>query len=285
MATVSAPVLVLCSVLSVQTGQAIGKHLFDTVSPATVVALRLGMAAGLLLLVHRPTVPRRWRELRTVLGFGTAIAGMNLIYPALSYLPLGMATTLQLLGPITLALATSRRPLDLALAATAGVGVWLLHTPAGVDYPLVGILFALASGASMVAYLLLSKRAGTGTTNAAPLALALTWSAMLTLPFGITDSGTALLSPRVLLIGAVVAVLSAAVPYSLELAALRKLPPRTVGVLQTLEPASASLAGMVVLNEHLHALQWLAIGCVSAAATATVIRTPNHPQEPPGHTR
>ena len=169
MATVGAPVLVLCSVLSVQTGQAIGKRLFDTVSPATVVALRLGMAAGLLLLIHRPTVPRRWRELRPVLGFGTAIAEMNLIYPALNYLLLGMATTLQLLGPITLAVATSRRLLDVALVATAGVGVWLLH----------------------------------------------------------------------------------AVPYSLELAALRRLPPRTVGVLQTLESASAGLAGGVGgLHQH-----------------------------------
>jgi threonine/homoserine efflux transporter RhtA len=238
------------------------------------------MAAGLLLLVHRPAVPRQWPPLRTVLGFGTAIAGMNLIYPALSYLPLGMAATLQLLGPVTLALATSRRPFDLALAAMAGVGVWLFNTPAGTDYPLAGTLLALASGASMAAYLLLSKQAGVGTTNAAPLAIALTWAALLTLPFGITDSGTALLSPRVLLIGAVVAVLSAAVPYSLELAALRTLPPRTVGVLQTLEPATAVLAGMVVLNEHLHAPQWLAIGCVSAAAAATVIRTPNHLPKP-----
>jgi len=268
-----APVLVLCSVLSVQTGQAIGKHLFGTVSPAAVVALRLGMAAGLLLLVHRPSVPRRWRDLRTVLGFGTAIAGMNLIYPAMSHLPLGMATTLQLLGPVTLALVTSRKPADLAVAATAGAGVWLFNTPAGATYPLDGILLALASGASMAAYLLLSRHTATGHVDAAPLALALAWAAVLTVPFGVADGDAALLEPRVLLVGAVVAVLSAALPYSLELAALRRLPVRTVGVLQTLEPVAAGVAGMVVLDERLHALQWLAVGCVSAAAAATVVRS------------
>lgn len=269
---VPAPALVLCSVLSVQTGQAIAKQLFDTVSPAVVVVLRLGMAAGLLVLVHRPVIPRRRAEVRTVLGFGTAIGGMNLIYPAMSHLPLGMATTLQLLGPVTLALVTSRKPLDLAPAATAGAGVWLFHAPAGADFPLGPVLLALASGASMAAYLLLSKHTATGHANAAPLALALVWAALLTMPFGVADCSAALLSPRVLLVGAVVAVLSAALPYSLELAALRRLPPRTVGVLQTLEPASACLAGMVVLREDLHALQWLAVGCVTLAAAATVIR-------------
>jgi threonine/homoserine efflux transporter RhtA len=134
------------------------------------------------------------------------------------------------------------------------------------------VLLALASGVSMAAYLLLSKHAAAGHPSAAPLALALVWAALLTVPFGVAENGATLLGPRVLLVGAVVAVLSAAVPYSLELAALRRLPARTVGVLQTLEPATACLAGMVVLREHLHALQWLAVGCVTAAAAATVMR-------------
>ncbi len=268
---IMAVALVLCSVVSVQTGQAVGKHLFDAVSPAGVVAVRLGVAAALLVLVHRPAIPRTWREAGPVLGFGTAIGGMNLIYPAMSHLPLGMATTLQLLGPVTLALVTSRKPVDLVLAVTAGVGVWLFYTPAGASYPVGGVLLALASGASMAAYLLVSKHTATR-GGAGRLALALVWAAALTVPFGVAENGAALLEPRVLLVGTVVAVLSAAVPYSLELAALRRLPARTVGILQTLEPAAACLAGMAVLREHLHPLQWLAVGCVTASAAATVIR-------------
>jgi inner membrane transporter RhtA len=182
-----------------------------------------------------------------------------------------MATTLQLLGPVTLALVTSRKPVDLVPAAAAGAGVWLFHTPSGSGYPLGGVLLALASGASMAAYLLLSKHTATR-GDAATLARALVWAALLTVPFGVAADGTALLDPRVLLVGTVVAVLSAALPYSLELAALRRLPARTVGILQTLEPASACLAGMVVLGEHLHALQWLAVGCVTAAAVSVTRR-------------
>ncbi|SFP01849.1 inner membrane transporter RhtA [Amycolatopsis arida] len=127
MAPVPAPVLVLGSVASIQFGQALGKSLFGTVGPFGVVALRLGIAAVVLALVFRPRIPRRLPDLALVAGFGTAIAGMNLVYLALRYLPLGPAIALQLLGPITLALVTSRRPTDLGLAGLAGVGVWLFH--------------------------------------------------------------------------------------------------------------------------------------------------------------
>lgn len=260
----------LGSVVSIQFGQALGKSLFDVVGPTGAVALRLGLAALILCVLHRPAPPRTRAEVVTVLGLGTAIAGMNLIYLALVYLPLGLATSLQLLGPITLALVTSRRWVHGALAALAGGGVWLFHGGDGTGFSLPGVLLALASGACMAAYLLLSSRAGAASPNARPLALAVTWAAMLTVPFGVVDGGTALLGPRALATGLVVAVLSAVLPYSLELSALRRLPARTVGVLQSLEPATAGLAGTVVLSEHLRAVQWLALGCVSAASAGTV---------------
>lgn len=270
--TVAAPALVLGAVVSVQFGQALGKQMFGVVEPMGVVALRLGMAALLLLAVHRPALPRTRADLGTVLGFGTAIAGMNLIYPALHYLPLGPAISLQLLGPICLALLASRRALDLAFAGLAGAGVWLFHSPAGAGLPLPGVLLALGGGVSMAAYLLLSRRAGARSTGGGPLALAVAWAAVLTVPFGVAQNGGTLLAPEVLLSGLLVAVLSAVVPYSLELAALRRLPPRTVGVLQSLEPAVAGIAGLLVLGEHLGPLQWLALGCVSTASAGAVLR-------------
>jgi threonine/homoserine efflux transporter RhtA len=169
----AAPLLVLGSVLSIQFGQALGKGLFGAIGPLGVVALRLGIAAALLLLLYRPALRRRRAEWVLILGFGTAIAGMNVIYLALPHLPLGLATSLQLLGPITLALLTSRRPLDLGFALLAGFGVWLFHGPSNSAASVVGIGLALLSGAAMAVYLLLSKRAGARMTGGAPLALAL----------------------------------------------------------------------------------------------------------------
>lgn len=272
MTKLPAPALMLGSVLSIQFGQAFGKQLAGTVGAAGVVALRLGLAAVLLLLLHRPSLPRSRTDLVVVLGFGTTIAGMNLIYPALLLLPLGLASALQLLGPITLALLTSRRLRDVGCAALAGGGVWLFHTPHGTHFPLAGVLLALAAGGCMGAYLLLSKKAGAGSTGGAPLAAAVTWAAVLTVPLGVVVEGTQLLAPRVLLTGAAVAVLSAVLPYSLELAALRRLSTRTVGVLTSLEPASAGLAGVLILDEHLSTAQWAALACVGTASAGAVIR-------------
>ncbi len=259
------------SVLSVQFGQAFGKQLSEDVGASGVVALRLGLAAAVLLILYRPAVPRSWAERRVILGFGTAIAGMNLIYPALTILPLGLASALQLLGPISLALCTSRRLRDVACAVVAGVGVWLFYAPRDVSFPLAGVVLALASGACMAAYFLLSKRAGASSVGGGPLALALAWAAVLSVPLGVIDQGARLVTPRVLLVGVVVAALSAVVPYSLELAALRRLPARTVGVLASLEPASAGLAGVLVLDEHLRAVQWVALACVGLASAGAVL--------------
>ncbi|MFG2651454.1 DMT family transporter [Streptomyces sp. NPDC048436] len=267
-----APALMLGSVLSIQFGQAIGKQLAGTVGASGAVALRLALASVVLLLLYGPSLPRSRADAVLILGFGTAIAGMNLIYPALVLLPLGLASALQLLGPISLALLTSRRLRDAGCAVLAGGGVWLFHAPQGARFPLVGVLLALAAGASMAAYLLLSKRAGAANSGGGPLALAVTWAALLTLPLGVANQGAELLEPRVLLIGVVVAVVSAVLPYSLELAALRRLPTRTVGVLTSLEPASAGLAGVIILGEHLDLVQWAALACVGAASAGAVVR-------------
>jgi threonine/homoserine efflux transporter RhtA len=266
-----APLLVLGSVVSVQVGQAVGKQAFDLLEPAGVVTLRLGLAALVLLAVLRPRPPADARELGLVVAFGTAIAGMNLVYPALRHLPLGVATSLQLLGPLAVALAGSRRPLHAAWALLAGAGVFLI-TDGGGHLPLTAVLLALGSGAAMGGYLLLSSRAGTAAPGT--LALAVAWAAVVTLPFGVGASGTALLRPHVLLVGLAVALLSAVLPYSLDLAALRRLPPRTVGVMESLEPVVGALAGGALLAEVLAARQWIAVGCITAASAGAVFTPP-----------
>jgi threonine/homoserine efflux transporter RhtA len=270
--TPPALLLVLGSVVSVQVGNAFGKQAFDLLEPAGVVTLRLGLAALVLLAVLRPRLPADARALGLVVAFGTAIAGMNLVYPAMQHLPLGVATSLQLLGPLTVALAGSRQPRDVAWALLAAAGVLLFSGWAGGGpLPVAGVLLALGSGAAMGCYLLLSRRAGKA--DPGTLALAVTWAAAVSLPFGISASGADLLRPPVLAVGLLVAVLSAVLPYSLDIAALRRLPPRTVGVLVSLEPVVGALAGLVLLAEVLDPRQWVAVACITAASAGAVATT------------
>lgn len=267
----------LGSVVSVQVGQAVGKQAFGLVEPAGVVTLRLGFAALVLLAFWRPRLPTDVRSAGLVVAFGTAIAGMNLVYPALQYLPLGVATSLQLLGPLAVALAGSRRPRHVAWALLACAGVLLIGRPWAGPLPVAGMLLALASGAAMGLYLLLSRRAGAAAADGGTLALAITWAAAVSLPFGVPASGADLLRPPVLAVGLAVALLSAVLPYSLDLAALRRLPPRTVGVLESLEPVVGALAGLVLLAEVLGPAQWLAIAAITAAAAGAVGSAPSDP--------
>lgn len=267
--TPPAPLLVLGSVVSVQVGNAFGKQAFGLLEPAGVVTLRLGLAALVLLAVLRPRLPVDGRALVLVVAFGTAIAGMNLVYPAMQHLPLGVATSLQLLGPLTVALAGSRRPRDVAWPLLACAGMLLISGWAGGGpLPVAGVLLALGSGAAMGGYLLLSRRAGTA--DPGTLALSVAWAAVVSLPFGVSASGADLLRPPALAVGLLVAVLSAVLPYSLDIAALRRLPPRTVGVLVSLEPVVGALAGLLLLAEVLDTQQWVAVACITAASAGAV---------------
>ncbi|MBF6175957.1 EamA family transporter [Nocardia blacklockiae] len=270
---VPAPLFVLAAALATQTGQAFGKQLFARVDPPGVVALRVGIAALALVVLYRP---RRWprgRRLGTVVALGAAIAGMNLIYPALHYLPLGVAGTLQLLGPLTVALAGSRRPADVAVVALAVTGLVLVRDPASGALAWQGITLALLSAASMGTYLLLSRRVGADADSRAGLALGVAVAALFWVPVGVADSGSDLAAPGVLVAGCAVALLSAVVPYSLELAALQRLPAGVVGTLLTLEPVVAAGTGWLVLHEELSARRWLGIGCICAAAAGVTLAT------------
>src|SRR5674536_295059 len=275
-AAVPAPLLVLAAIASVQIGAAIAKDLFATAGPSGTVLLRLGFAALVLALVARPSprLPDRRAGL-TVLAFGLVLAAMNLsFYEAIARIPLGVAVTVEFLGPLGVAVAGSRRWLDGLWVVLAGAGVAML-AGAGGAVSVSGVAFALVAGAGWAAYILTSQRVGRAFPGASALALAVATMALL--PFGVVGGGLTLLDPRVLAIGFAVAMLSSAVPYSLELTALRRLPASAFGVLMSLEPAMAALAGFVVLGESLRVRQLAAIGCVSvASAGATLARRPQN---------
>lgn len=277
---VPAPGLVLLSVVGIQAGHACGKMLFDVAGPAGVVAMRVGFTALVLLAVCRPRLPRDGRTAALVVGFGLALAGVNTIYLAMATLPIGAAVTIQFLGPLTLALAGSRRIADLVWALLAGTGVYLFFGTGPDDLSVGGVLLALVSGACWAAYIVLNKRAGARAADGSLLALATAVAALLVVPVGLVDAGPVLFQPGVLAAGLGVALLSAIVPYLLDLRALRRMSARAFGVLMSLEPVLGGLAGLALLDEQLRATQWLAIACVSIASVGVVTRKDQRPSPP-----
>jgi inner membrane transporter RhtA len=260
------PALVLLGIVSVQVGSALAKHLFSEVGSFGTVALRLFFAAAVLMLLWRPSLRMNRRTGTVVLSYGVILGLMNLcFYLALARLPLGIAVTIEFLGPLAVALAGSRRWLDAFWAVLAAGGVVLLMEGRG-DLNLAGVLFALAAGTCWGLYILVGAALGRHTTQGNGLALGMAVAALVAVPFGVADSGTALFRPWVLVAGLGVALLSSVIPYSLDLEALRKVPPRVFGILMSLEPAMAALIGLIVLRESLHLSQWIAVLCVVAAS-------------------
>jgi inner membrane transporter RhtA len=273
--------LLLVSITSVQFGSALATHLFATAGPAGTVFLRLAFAALALTLVVRPA----WRglgrsQIRVALLFGAVMAGMNLaFYEALDRLPLGIAVTIEFAGPLGVAVALSRRRLDLLWALLAGIGIIVLAHPGGEAIDTVGLIFVLIAAALWAAYILVAKRVGEHFDGADGIALAMAFGALLALIPGIAGGGGALLQPRSLAIGFGVAMLSSAIPYTLEVEALRRIPANVFGVFMSLEPAVAALAGFVVLGQTLSAVDLVAIGFVVAASVGVSLA--GAPARPP----
>jgi inner membrane transporter RhtA len=264
--------LVLLSIISVQLGAAIAKSLFDSLGPGGTVFLRIAFAALVLSVLVRPKLGGHDRAGYLVAGlFGLVLAGMNFsFYLAIDRIPLGVAVTLEFVGPLGVAVAGSRRMLDLLWVVLAAAGILLL-APLGVlggtDLDPVGVAFALLAGCLWASYILLSARTGSAFPGGTGLVIALCVGTLVLSPFGIAGAGYALLDPRLLLAGFGVAMLSSAIPFSLELEALRKIPARVFGVLMSLEPAVAALAGLVVLSERLEMRAVAAIVFVTVAAS------------------
>ena len=264
-------VLVLLAVVSVQFGGALAATLLPLVGVFGSVALRLALAALLLGLAVRPRLRRRSRADWAVVGlFALALTAMNLtFYGSLTRLPIGVAVTIEFLGPLTLAAVLSRRARDLAAVGAALVGVVLiseaLTTPWG-ELDLVGIGLAAAAGSCWAAYIVLSRRTGARFAGLDGIALCMVIGTALTLPVGLLTAGAALWQPEALARGLGIALLSSAIPYSLELVALRRLAAGTFGVLLSLEPAAAALAGLLVLHQVLSVVQVAGMALVVVAS-------------------
>jgi inner membrane transporter RhtA len=269
--------LVLGGVTSVQIGAALAQTLFDDLGPSGTSLLRIGFAALALGLLWRPD-PRRyqWEQLRYAVVFGLALGVMNLtFYLGLDRIDLGVAVTIEFVGPLAVAAFGSRRRLDLVWAALAAVGIVLLANPGGSD-PLdpLGLVFILIAGACWAFYILIAQHAGRLFPRSEGVAMAMVVAALIPVVPGVIEGGSELLEPRWLAIGCAVGVLSSAIPYSLETEALRRIPANVFGVLMSLEPAVAALAGFVVLGQDLGLREIVAIAFVVAASAGVSIVTP-----------
>lgn len=270
--TAGASGLVVLGLICQEVGAGVAVLLFPAAGPIGTVTLRLVFSAVLLLAVFRPRFRGRTRaDWLTVLAFGLVLGGMNaLFYLALSRLPLGPTVTIEYLGPLVLSVVIARRPSAWLWAGLALVGVALLGR-GGFDHldPL-GVVFAAGAGVLWVGYILMSARTGRRWARLDGLAIAAAIGGLGVLPFGIATAGEALLDPRVLLFGLGVAVLSSAIPYGLELLALRRLPADTFSILLSIAPALAAAAGFVVLHQALEVWDLLAIALVVIASMGAV---------------
>ena len=284
--SVPPPALILLGIISLQVGAGLAKHLFDRLPPNAVVLVRLLTSAIVLGFLAR-------RALRTVLRdhsrsslavaacFGLALALMNVsIYQSFSRIPLGVAVTIEFLGPLTVSIVASRRLRDALWVVLAGAGVVLLARGGGGHLDPVGIAFAVLAATGWAAYILLTAATGRRFPGSTGLAVASVVGSLAILPFGVTAAGSALLDPGLLAVAVGVGLLSSVIPYSLELEALRRMPARVFGVLMSLEPAVAALVGVVLLGEVLTGRQWFAISCVIVACAGATRSQRNPPEAP-----
>ncbi len=275
------PVAVLIlAMLGFQTGAALAKTLIPVVGASGAVALRLVYATLMLWIVWRP-----WRmrldakAARTVIIYGIALGCMNLLfYCALQRIPLGIAVALEFTGPLAVAVAAAIRPLDFVWVALAVIGVLMVLPLGGASHALdwLGILYALAAGGCWALYIVYGRRAGLQ-SGGQTTAMGMLIGAVVIAPIGVAHAGAALLKPEILPIALAIAFLSSALPYSLEMYAMTRLPSRIFGVLMSIDPALAAASGLVLLGERLSWLQWTAIGCIVLASAGSAT---THQAEP-----
>jgi inner membrane transporter RhtA len=276
---------ILLAVFSVQGGATIAKGLFPVVGAAGTAAIRIGLSAVILVAVFRPPVHRltaaQWRA---VVPYGVSIGVMNLVfYQALVRIPLGLAVTLEFVGPLGVAIVSSRRALDGMWVALAAIGIalitpWQAGSAAGSVDPL-GVAIALVTGGCWAAYIVLGGRVSRVLTGSVAVATGMSIATLTVLPIALAGGRLGSFAPHLYAAGVALAVLSSALPFTLEMHALGALPGRTFSILMSLEPAVAALCGLVLLGEHLTTSQWLAVGLVIAAsvgATVTAREVPVH---------
>ncbi len=271
--------LVVGAIASVQFGSSLAATLFAQIGPAGTVLLRLAFAAIVLVAIWRPPLRGHTRGELVLAGvFGLVLAGMNLsFYEALHRIPLGIAVAIEFVGPLAVALAGSRRRLDLVWVGLAIGGILALTRGGAHALDGLGVALALLAGCLWGTYIVLNARLGRAFAGSTGLALAMCLGALLALPSGIAAGGLHLLDPTSLALGCAVGVLSSAIPYTFELEALRRIAPSTFGVLMSLEPAVAALAGFIVLGQGLGARALAGIALVIAASLGAARSAPATP--------
>jgi inner membrane transporter RhtA len=272
--------LVIVAITSLQFGAALAGTIFDDIGPAGTALLRAFFAALILQAIWRPRLrDHAPRDLRLVALFGLVLGTMNLcIYESFARIPLGIAVTIEFAGPLGLAVALSRRRLDLACAALAAIGIVLLADPGGGAVDALGVALALVAAAGWAAYILIAQAAGRVFTGGQGVALAMTVAVLVPLVPGMATAGADLLHPEWLAIGCAVALMSSVLPYSLETEALRRLPANVFGVLMSIEPAVAAVAGFVVLGQDLRTRDVVAIAFVVVASIGVTRAAPVPPE-------
>jgi inner membrane transporter RhtA len=274
MARVPAPLLALAAIVSVQLGAAIAKTRFDEVGSVGAATLRLVIGAIVLALVVRPRV-RHWRRAQWIgaIGLGLALGGMNVfIYLAFATIPIGVAVTIEFLGPLALSLVHTRRWRDALWAALALTGVVLLGVGPSAVTELGGVAFAVAAAVCWAGYIVMNRHVGSIIPGVDGLAVSMLAAMVVSLPFGLRTAVDGVVAdPTLLIVFGAVAVLSSVLPYALEMLALRRMPTRVFGVLQSLGPAVAALAGLLVLGEALSSVEVVALACVTAASVGVTV--------------
>lgn len=279
LARTPSPALVLGGIASVQFGSAIATTLFARVGPGGAVLLRLVTASVVLMVIWRPGVRSRTRrELLLAALFGMVLTAMNLaFYEAIHRIPLGIAVTIEFVGPLAVAIAGSRRRLDLLWVGLAAAGIVALMRGDSYGLDPLGVGLALTAGCLWAAYILINARVGRTFAGGTGLAIAMCVASVMALPLGVAQGGTELLQPHTLLVGAAVGMLSSAIPYTFEMEALRRIATSVFGVLMSLEPAMAAFAGFIIIGQSLSAREILGIALVvvaSGGASGSARRAP-----------
>ncbi|MTH16838.1 DMT family transporter [Flavobacterium sp. LC2016-01] len=268
---------VLLAIISVQCGAAIAKTLFPAIGAAGTASIRIGVSALLLLLAYRPNLkaitPAQWK---IVIPYGLSLGAMNLIfYFAIERIPIGLAVTLEFVGPLLLAIAGSKRLVDYCWVLLAAVGILLIAPWTNERIDSLGVLFALLAGALWAAYIVFGGKISKIMNDGQAVSTGMLFAAILVLPFGLFENGLVNLTPKLFGMGVALALLSSAIPFTLEMKALGQLPPRTFSILMSLEPAAASICAFIFLQEKLRFSEILAVICVviaSAGSTLTAKR-------------
>ena len=264
---------VLFAIISVQSGAAIAKTLFPAIGAAGTASLRIGISAIILLAVYRPNLlkitPNQWK---IVIPYGLSLGAMNLIfYLAIERIPIGLAVTLEFIGPLVVAVIGSKRLIDFLWVLLAAIGIVLIAPWSNNGIDLLGVLFALLAGALWAAYIVLGTKVSKIMKGGDAVATGMLFASILIVPFGILENGLTNLTPTFLYLGIALALLSSAIPFTLEMKALAQLPARTFSILMSLEPAAASIFAFIFLQEHLAFNEILAVVFVVIASVGSTI--------------